>query len=440
MTTDRTVYSVGLATADITPPVGVPLCGWSSRALHSSTGVYHPLRAVAVAVHDGETAVLLLSAEIIMFEEIAGRVRFAISQATGLSESHILLSATHTHCGPCVRQADVEAHGWIDTDYLDQAIATMAKTAYRAWKYRFPAVLRFGLGHCDFAISRRRPDPDHPGRLLFAPHPLGPTDDEVSVLTVESLDGILRGVLFSYACHPTTKDGLLIGGDYPGFAYDYLQEEFSHAQPCFLQGCGADQKARPSDPQATEFEARTWDGVRDLGRKLADAVSAVTASGFLEPVSGPLETRQSLINLCTEPLDRDLVARELSSPEDYRQRWAQYHQERLDAGLPEARSVPFEIQTLRFGDSLAVVALAAEAVVEHALRLKRDLRGRFAHVLPLGYANDVIGYLPVRRQFAELGYEVLDANQYRKRTGRFVPETEDQIHAEVARMLRVSTD
>ena len=82
-----------------------------------------------------------------------------------------------------------------------------------------------------------------------------------------------------------------------------------------------------------------------------------------------------------------------------------------------------------------MIAMAGEMTVEHGLRLKRDHGDRFARVLPLGYANGMVGYVPVARQFDEYGYEVLDANQRAFRTGRYLPETEDQLHGRIARML-----
>lgn len=429
-------YSIGIATGDITPEIGAPLCGFAARGRHTSTGVYHPLRTVAVAMHDGPTAVIMLSAEIVFFQDIAERVRNAICQETGMPNANILLNGTHTHCGPCLADRFRELHGWIDEDYVHHAIGVMARTALTAWRNRYPARLKFGVGRCDFAVSRRKPDPENTGQVLWAPDPDGPHDHDVSVLVVESLDGVVRGILFSYACHPTSRGGLLIGGDYPGFAYDRIQEAFDNVQPAFLQGCGADQKPMPTDPAATSFVPRTIEETRAIGRQLGDAVIETIQDGGLQPVTGAMHMRQAIIDLVTEPLDKDRVASELTLPDtDYRKCWALHYKARLDAGLPEERTVPFEIQTLRFGDSLAIVALAAEAVVEHALWLKCDLRPRFKHVLPLAYANDVIGYVPVKRQFGEWGYEVISANQYYKRTGRFIAETEDRVHEKVAAML-----
>ncbi len=433
-----TTYSVGIATGNITPDVGAPLCGFARRGLHTSTGVYHPLRTVATAIDDGQTAVIILSAEIIFFQDIAERVRLSIAQATGVPPAKILLCSTHTHCGPCFAARFRELHGWIDHDYVHHAIKVMTKAAYTAWHNRYPARLKVGVSHCDFAVSRRKPDPENANNVLWAPDPQGPHDHDVSILTVESLDGVLRGVLFSYACHPTSRGGLLIGGDYPGFAYDRIQEAFDNAQPAFLQGCGADQKPIPADPQAASFVPRTIEETRAIGRQLGDAVIGTIQNGDLQPVAGAIAMCQAMIDLFTEPVDKQRVAAELKGLDMTSQkRWALHHQARMDAGLPEERALPFEIQTLRFGSSLAVVALAGEAVVEHALRLKRELGPSFANVLPLAYANDVVGYIPVKRQFDEWGYEVFGSNQYYKRTGRFVAATEDQIHESVANLLEL---
>lgn len=432
------MYSIGIATGDITPEVGAPLCGFAARGRHTSTGVYHPLRTVAAAIHDGKTAIIILSAEIVFFESIADRVRNAIRQETGVPNANIILSGTHTHCGPSVRTKDIESFGWIDHEYVHRAIMVMARTASIAWRNRFDARLTFGLGHCDFAVSRRKPDPENSENVLWAPDPEGPHDHEVSVLSIEDLAGVPRGIFFNYACHPTSRGGLLIGGDYPGFAYDRIQEAFGFAQPAFLQGCGADQKPMPADPNAQGFPWRTVEQVRDIGNQLGDAVIETIENGDMQPITGAIDMRQSVIDLFTEPLDKARVAAELKSEADFKKRWARYHKQRLDAGLPEEREVPFEIQTLRFGDSLAVVALAAEAVVEHALRMKKELRPRFGNVLPLAYANDVIGYVPAKRQLDQWGYEVLFANQYRYRTGRFTGDTEDRIHEHVACMLEAS--
>jgi hypothetical protein len=437
---DHALYQVGAATADITPPVGTPLTGFGHRGRHTSTGIYHQLRAVVISIDDGTGPLLLVSAEWLGFYDQTPRLRGLISHASGVPKHRIVLNASHTHCGPSIRMEDCGWLEWLDEDYLHQAAAAIARAAGTAVVHSYPARLRYGVGHCDFAVSRRAPDPDHPGRVLWKPNLDGPCDHEVGVLVVSSaVDDTPRAVAFNYACHPTSRGGLHVGGDYVSFAYDYLDNAFLNAQPCFLQGCGGDQKPRPPEPDADSFGQRSLEQVRDIGRELGATVESVVAGDGLTPVTGPITMRQAVISLETEPVDEAALRSALAPGEpDYRQRWARTMLDLLERALPLPTRVPFEVQTIAFGRSLAVVTLSGEMTVEHGLRLKRDLAGHFDHIMPLGYSNDIVGYVPVRRQFTEYGYEVLDSNQYFNRTGRYLPDTEDQIHARARRMLDVA--
>lgn len=431
-------YRVGMGSVDITPPVGIKLCGFAARTA-PSTGIYHPLSAVAVAIDDGVTPILLIGADLLGFYDTAERVRALIAAATGIPTPQIILNGSHTHCGPCLRERDVPRFGPLDEAYLTRAFEAIAEAAAGAWRGRTPARLRFGVGNCSIGVCRRRPDPERPGRVLrsMLPYPEGPHDHEVPMVAIESPEGALRGVIFSYAAHPTSRGGLEIGPDYPGFARDRIESLHPGVTACFLQGCGADQKPRPPGPDSSTFGTRNLEQVQEIGNELGDVVSAVLQAGSLESITGPIAVRQIPMDLLTEPLDLDEVEAALHGDDPYMAEWADAMQTLLDHGRTPERRVPFEIETVAFGTSLASVALAAEATVEHGLRLKRDLRPRFRNVLVLGYANGVIGYIPVRRQIPEGGYEVNWANRFHGRPGAFVEGTEEQIHGAVKRALGV---
>ena len=191
----------------------------------------------------------------------------------------------------------------------------------------------------------------------------------------------------------------------------------------FLQGCGGDQKIRPVDPNDKTFGAREIDQVQDAGQELGDAVITVLKADELTPVQGPIAVTQQFLDLHTEPLDEKIAKHELDSELAYKQQWASRQLEQ-----PADTTIVFELQTIRFGSDLVIITMAAEMTVEYSLRLKRELGPHFKHVLPLGYTNAIIGYVPVKRQIPEGGYEVWDSNQYHQRTGPYVAETEDQIH------------
>jgi hypothetical protein len=421
-------YRIGLATCDITPPVGVYLAGFASRT-ERSTDVYHPLRATAVAIDDGQTTLLIVMAEWLGFYDRTERMRERLVEATGVDAKNIVLTGTHTHCGPSVRAMDRDRHGEVDEDYVAQAIERMTACATEAWTSRADSVLKYGVGTCGFAVHRRLPDPDNPPRIFRAmkPNRQGPVDHDVPVLTIESPEGELRGVIFGYTCHPTSRGGLLIGGDYPCFAMDKVEAANPGVIACFLQGCAGDQKPHPVDPDGEWFDQREIEQIRDIGEQLGDAVNRVIASGKRDEISGPIAVTQHHMTLQTVPLDEQLVDSLLEDELAYKQAWAQHYRAMLDRGETPSRDVPYELQTIRFGKSLAVVTMAAEMTAEYSLRLKAELGGAFDHVFPVAYANHIIGYVPVKRQIPEEGYEVWDSNMYYKRTGPYVDTTEQQI-------------
>jgi hypothetical protein len=64
----------------------------------------------------------------------------------------------------------------------------------------------------------------------------------------------------------------------------------------------------------------------------------------------------------------------------------------------------YPIQVWRFGDELTWISLGGEAVVDYALRLKKEL-GSKQSVWVTAYANDVMAYIPTERVLKEGGYE-----------------------------------
>ena len=88
-----------------------------------------------------------------------------------------------------------------------------------------------------------------------------------------------------------------------------------------------------------------------------------------------------------------------------------------------------------FGTSFLVVTMAGEMSVEYGLGFKREWSSRFGQVWTLGYCNDIVGYVPVRRQISEGGYEVVDNHRYQLYTGPFTEATEETIRIAVRQSI-----
>jgi len=134
------------------------------------------------------------------------------------------------------------------------------------------------------------------------------------------------------------------------------------------------------------------------------------------------------------PTEQDLQ-HHLGSDLGYVVEWAQHHLELIASGTPADYRFDLEVQTLRMGSDLALIGLAGEMSVEFGLRFRRSLGSAYRAVWTLGYTNEMVGYVPVRRQIPEAGYEVVDNNRHLLYTGPFAVETEELIAQAVTRAL-----
>ena len=106
---------------------------------------------------------------------------------------------------------------------------------------------------------------------------------------------------------------------------------------------------------------------------------------------------------------------------------------KLDRKETLATAIDYPIQTWAFGDSLAMVHLPGEVVVDYAARLKGELdRGR---VWITAYANTNPCYIPSERILKEGGYEGGGAMIYYDVPAPFKPGLEDEIAGAVKAQL-----
>ena len=419
-------FELGVRRLDVTPEVGGTLAGYAART-QPSTGVYHPLTATVLALSDGATSLLVVSIEWLGSYDLASAVRESLGKSTGVAADHILLLGTHTHCGPPMRGLDARRHGdgTLDEAYLSNTIDRLAEAAAEAMSDRVPVTLSTGSDSCGFAASRRKPDGK--GGVLWEPSLEAPHDHEVPVVAARDADGDIRMTLFSYACHPTSTGPILdIGGDYPGFAMAHLESELDGSVALFAKGCGGDQKPNFLDEHSGGFRRASIHEVKDNGISLAESVLRVTASK-MRSVEGELRIRSVIATLSTQQLDSEEVDRLSRSTNAAERAWSEHYQAVMAKGIEPERSVAIEVQSITIGSDLAIVTMAGEMSVEYGLRIKRELSAQFSAVIPLGYANGIVGYVPVDRQLPEGGYEVITNQRTLLRTGAFDVGTEDSV-------------
>jgi hypothetical protein len=112
---------------------------------------------------------------------------------------------------------------------------------------------------------------------------------------------------------------------------------------------------------------------------------------------------------------------------------AQYQLEKLDRGESLQSAINYPVQTIVFGNSLAMVFLSGEVCVDYSHRLKRELdAGRlWVH----GYSNDFCAYIPSERLVLEGGYGGGAETVYFSLPSPLQAGLENKIVAEVHRQL-----
>jgi hypothetical protein len=217
----------------------------------------------------------------------------------------------------------------------------------------------------------------------------------VPVLTVTQ-DNKLAAIVFGYACHNTTLDNDLWSGDYAGFAQIELEKKFPDAVAMFWSGCGAD--ANPNPRRTVAIAERH-------GKSLAAAVADVIAKP-MTALSGTITAKYDTLELdyAELPTKAKLQADAQSTTFAVKTRAKRLLAEWDRDGALSHHYLHFPVQSWHIGDQLTWVALGGEVVVDYALRIRSEFKGRKS-VWVTGYANDVMAYIPSDRILHEGGYE-----------------------------------
>jgi hypothetical protein len=247
----------------------------------------------------------------------------------------------------------------------------------------------------------------------------GPVDHDVPVLAARNSQGKLTGVVFGYACHATVMSYMKWSGDYPGFAMLEVEKSNPGAVAVFFAGCGADQNPLPR---------RQVELAKNYGKQLADSVNAVLAKP-MAPIAGSASAtyREIELPLKEVPTREELIKQSMAADKFIAAR-AKLLLKQLDTGKDIPAAYPYPVQTWKLGDDLTLVALGGEVVVDYSLRLKKELGGK---VWVMGYANDVMAYIPSLRVLKEGGYEGATSMVYYGLPSVWGEKVEDLIVAEV---------
>lgn len=416
-------WSFGAATVDITPAEPIFLAGYMRD--EPSGDVRNPIHAKVAFFQSADgTKALIINADLVGFSR--DQIAYLTKEAAiryGIAREHIILSATHNHSGPAVDGVLPLFHPFTEETkavverYTKKLLQDILAGIEDAQANAEPCRLSYHTALAGFAVNRRR-------AASYLRHYPTVVDHDVPALVATNADGVIRGLLFGYACHTTVMFDNLIDGDYSGYAQMELEAELPECTAIFLAGCGGD--ANPL-PRRRVSLAQTY------GHLLATAVQdAIAAEGMaitksqiagvyneidlslepapsIESIQAELESdtlRQRVIREQFRPIPPEWTTEETEKQINRSVGGARrklLHQLELDRLGGRPTSLPYPIQVLRLGGVLSLVALAGEPVADYALRIKEH--HGFLTTWPMGYCNELVAYIPSLRVLQEGGYE-----------------------------------
>src|SRR5882762_2867891 len=147
------LWKVGLAKANITPTTPLLLAGYASRDKPTEGKVMELwIKALALEDAQGHRAVVLTSDTLGIPQSIYQPVCAALKAKFGLLPEQVILSASHTHCGPVLRGALYDMYPLDDAqrslieNYSAELETNIVKTIGQALADLAPARIASGQG------------------------------------------------------------------------------------------------------------------------------------------------------------------------------------------------------------------------------------------------------------------------------------------------------
>jgi hypothetical protein len=410
----------GVAAADMTPPLGLVLQGhYGGKPSHA---VLHPIEARAVALRTDDAAVAIVTLDVIgVTRQTTQAIRDEVARRTKTTP-HVMVCASHTHSAP----ATLPNLGLAPDDtFMRTLIDRAAGCAVEALEKTEPVTIGFGCGSAHFNVNRR----PLPGTTAMYPNVAGIVDRRVRVLRVDRADGSPLTVLFHYSCHPTAKRGAdgLISSDYPGVARTHVESELG-CRALFLPGCFGNVRPHLLN-KSGGFASATPEQLDQLGRALARIVCS-TARATMTGQTDALSARETDVTLPFAPMRTRAELQSLTTdgPDELVRAWAQRMLAHTGDHPREERSI---MQAVHVGP-LALVSIPGEPLQEIGHDVERRLSDAALETWPIGYTNDMLGYLVTERMKREGGYEPT-AYPYFDRHAPF--DNEETILADAAERL-----
>lgn len=417
--------------ADVTPPIGHPLCGgW----IEPVRGVDDPLRALGIILLGMGEPIVLCAVDWCGIRNDAHLAWCqALAKATHTVASNVCVHCVHPHNAPFADTGaqrlieEVKGMPSLDLKYFDEAVKRTADAAKAALAKTSPFThIGIGQAKVNQVASNRRILGDD-GKVKYTrtsatkkkevrDEPEGPIDPWLKTLSFWNGDQSLAALHY-YATHPMSYygDGR-VSADFCGLARQKRQQEDAKVFQIYFTGCAGNITAGKYNDGAPENRPILRDKIYDAMTAAWKATEKHAIKEWqwrLEPIKMPPRSEKSF---SAEESKKVL--------DDPKQTTARRNNAAFQIAWLKRIDRPIELACLDLG-KVMLLHLPGEAFIEYQLKAQ-ELR-KDAIVCVASYGDDGPGYIPTNKAFLEGGYEP---------TVALAGPSEDLLHRAMAKVLK----
>jgi neutral/alkaline ceramidase-like enzyme len=384
-------FEAGEGVVDTTPPLGIEMAGFHRPVGKERriVGIRQPTAARALVLRLGDSRAAIVSLDICgVSYEMTARIQARVANELGIPAENVRLCATHTHSMPGFRY--FRQWGAISPEYMASVEAKVVQAVEMAQADLAAAELYVGKSRAPGASNNRTVKVWNTDEQFDK----NSTDEErwldtaVHVLHFERGEAKKNLLWYHFTAHPVCYSDDQAGPDWPGLVEELVQNKLG-IKPSYLQGHSGDVNAGDADH---------WIGTAE------NTANPVTAA-ICEAVDTAKAVRVDELRIdaqqCPLPLDMELFGQWLAA---YREdpskcasgpwvdaRFAKAWFEDSSRRDMTQTHTKVPLTAMQLGE-VGLLFHPSELYSCYGLTIRRD--SPFENTLVIGYADDVIGYLP----------------------------------------------
>lgn len=379
----------GVARVSITPiEAGLPtqLGGYGEREGKPATGIHDTINAKAIVFELGDQRAAIVSLDICTMTRCLAEEAIAEANVPGLTYANTLICATHSHAG--TEGMSMERRNVINNPHIgifDEKVLLftrdrVAQALRDAAANLRPVKVGTGVQRIEGMNRNRR-------------HDGAPTDEDMTILRLDTLDGKPYVALVNYTAHPTiaVPETMMISCDWPGFMARTVQDLVPGVECVYINGSEGD--VAPSGHTG----GSRYEMMENYGRKLG-----ILAAGLINEITTAdardLKVAQTIAQLPPRQAAPDFLK---IAGDEYK-----VDKDQLDflVNLMWPEQAPLYLFRL---DDFALISFPGEPITEIGLAAKGFLaKAGVKHPIVLALTGEHIGYILTPAEYEKSGYEV----------------------------------